>query len=357
LSVPDAEARPRRGSRVAVVVAVAVVIAAYLVLVLLSDLNKLREAAASVHPAALLLPLLLSLLSYATMARSYQGIADVAGRHLSFREWLRITFVSNTANNLVTSAGLSGFAVRMLLLSQQGVSSGRAVLISLVQTFLTNFTLLIFILGGMITLVVRKHIGGTLLLVAIAAVVGFALLLCIAFVFATRPALRRRTLVRTTLTLHAIGRRIAPSWTPRRGRLGRLQRNLDQGLDFLLRRKERMVVPTGWILFDWVLTVGVLWASFWAVEAPLPLSVIMMGFGVGLFVSLVSFVPGGLGIMEGAMTMVFVKILKVVTLEKAFVAVLIFRLTYQVVPLVVSLFLFHGLVRQALRQVAAGSRG
>ena len=26
-----------------------------------------------------------------------------------------------------------------------------------------------------------------------------------------------------------------------------------------------MIAPTLWILFDWVLTVGVLWAAFWAV--------------------------------------------------------------------------------------------
>lgn len=355
MSTADADARPRRGSRVAVVVAVAVGVGALLVLVLLSDGQELLRTARSVHPAALAVPMLLSILSYAAMARSYQGIADVAGRHLPFRDWLRITFVSNTANYLVTSAGLSGFAVRMLLLSQQGVSSGRAVLISLVQTFLTNFTLLIFILGGMITLVIRKHIGGALLLVATAAVVGFALLLCVAFVLAVNPELRRRTLLRLTVTVHAVGRRIAPSWTPRRARLYRLQRNLNQGLDFLLKRKKRMVVPTGWILFDWVLTVGVLWAAFWAVNTPLPLSVVMMGFGVGLFFSLVSFVPAGLGIMEGSMTAVFVSLK--VPYESSVVAVLIFRLTYQVVPLVVSLFLFHGLVRQALRQVAAGSRG
>ena len=43
-----------------------------------------------------------------------------------------------------------------------------------------------------------------------------------------------------------------------------------------------------------------------------------------------------------------------VPIETSVVAVLIFRLTYQVVPLVVSLFLFHGVVRQALRQVAGG---
>ena len=326
-----------------------------MLLAFLTDGQKLLETARKVHPAALALPMFLSILSYAAMARSYQGIADVAGRHLPFRDWLRITFVSNAANNLVTSAGLSGFAVRMLLLAQQGVSSGRAVLISLVQTFLTNFTLLFFILGGMMTLVVRKHIGGALLAVAIAAVMAFAVLLVTAFVLAIRPELRRRTLLRTTMVLYRVGRRVAPRWTPPRARVGRFQRNLDQGLHFLLMRKRRMVAPTCWILFDWVLTVGVLWAAFWAVDWPLPLSVVIMGFGVGLFFSLVSFIPGGLGVMEGSMTAVFVSLK--VPLESSVLAVLIFRLTYQVIPLLVSLFMFHGLVRQTIRQVEETSRG
>jgi uncharacterized protein (TIRG00374 family) len=336
------------------IVAVAIGFGTLLVLVLLSDGKELLRTASNVHPAALALPLALSVLSYAAMARSYQGIADVAGRHLPFPDWLRITFVSNTANYLVTSAGLSGFAVRMLLLSQHGVSSGRAVLISLVQTFLTNFTLLFFILGGIVTLVVRKHIGGLPLVFAAAAVVGFAVLLVFVFVLAVRPELRRRTLLRLTVTIHALGRRFAPSWTPRRGRLAKFQHNLNQGFDFLLTRKRGMVAPTFWICFDWVLTIGVLWAAFWAVNNPLPLSIVIMGFGVGLLATLVSFVPGGLGVMEGSMTAVFVSLK--VPMEPSVLAVLIFRLTYQVIPLVVSLFLFHGVVRQALRHVG-GTRG
>src|SRR6185369_1900933 len=180
-------------------IAAAVGIGVLLLLVLLADGRTLLEKAAEIEPIALAVPMGLSLLSYAAMARSYQGIADVAGRHLPFRDWVRITFVSNTANNLVVSAGLSGFAVRMLLLAQHGVSSGRAVLISLVQTFITNFTLLFVILGGIVTLVVRKHIGGLLLFLAGGAVVGFAVLLIGILVLAVRPALRRRTLLRLTV--------------------------------------------------------------------------------------------------------------------------------------------------------------
>jgi uncharacterized protein (TIRG00374 family) len=348
-----AAARP--GSRTTLIVAAAVGIGVLVLLVLLADGRKLVETARQVDPLALAAPMVLSLLSYGAMARSYQGIADVAGRHLPFRDWLRITFVSNAANNLVTSAGLSGFAVRMLLLAQQGVSSGRAVLISLVQTFLTNFTLLFFILGGMVTLVVRKHIGGPLLALAIVVVASFAVLLVVVFVLAIRPALRRRTLLKTTMILHAAGRRVAPRWTPRRARLGRFQHNLDQGLHFLLMRKRRMLPATLWIFFDWVLTVGVLWAAFWAVGTQLPLSVVTMGFSVGLFFSLVSFIPGGLGIMEGSMTAVFVSLDQ--PFEPTVLAVLIFRLTYQVVPLLMSLFMFHGLVRQAIRQVQTPSHG
>lgn len=346
---------PRQRSRVAVVVAVAIGFAALLVLALVTDGPKFVDTARKVDPAALAVPMVLSLLSYAAMARSYQGIADIAGRHLPFRDWLRITFVSNTANILVVSAGLSGFAVRMLLLAQQGVSSGRAVLISLVQTFITNFTLLFVILGGIMTLVVRKHIGGWPLMLAVFSVVGFAAVLIGVFVLAVKPTLRRRTLLRLTVGIHTLGKRWFPSRTPRRARLGRFQRNLNQGFDFLLKRKQGMIAPTCWILFDWFLTVGVLWTAFWVVNHPLPLSIVVMGFGVGLLAQLISFVPAGVGVMELGMTGVF-ESLKVPR-ETALLAVLIFRLTYQVVPLAMSLVLFHGVVRQALRQSSDPASG
>src|SRR5262245_64546056 len=128
------------------------------------------------------------------MSRSYQNIADAAGCHLTFRSWLRITFVSNTVNYLVTSAGLSGFAVRMYLLSQQGITSGRAVLISLVQTFLTNFTLLFFILAGFATLLLREQVSGPALAAASGAVAIFTSILAYGIVLMYHRRLRRRTL-------------------------------------------------------------------------------------------------------------------------------------------------------------------
>ena len=341
---------PRTSSRLLLAGAVLLGLAVLVGLVLLADARTLLDTARAIPPTGLIGPLVFSFLSYAAMARSYQGIADVADQHLPFPVWLRITFVSNTVNYVVTSAGLSGFAVRMFLLSQYGVASGRAVLISLVQTFLTNFTLLFFILGGFVSLVIRQQLSGPALAAASLMLVLFAGVLGYAMVLVVNRRLRRLTLFWIGRMAHRLLRRFAPGRTPGLVRFWRYQHNLDRGIEFLLARRRGMLIPTAWITFDWVLTSGILWAAFRAVSHPLPPGLVMVGFGVGLFFSLVSFVPGGLGIMEGSMTAVFVSL--GVPLQKALIAVLIFRLSYHLIPLVISVFLFHGVFRAARRSIA-----
>lgn len=329
------------------VVAVGAGLALLVGLMSYAGFRELTEEASALPPGALVGPLLFSFLSYVAMARSYQGIADAAECRLPFPAWLRITFVSNTVNYVVTSGGLSGFAVRMYLLGQHGVRSGRAVLISLVQTFLTNFTLLFFILGGFVTLVVREQLQGGALLAAAGALVAFASLLALGLVLVVNRRLRRLALFQVARLAHRVGRRIAPSRTPRITRLWKFQHNLDEGLHFLIERKAGMRSPTFWICFDWVLTGGVLWAAFHAVQYPLPFSTVMVGFGVGIFFSLVSFVPGGLGVMDASMSGVFMHF--GAPRDKAVLAVLIFRLCYQLLPLLISVFLAHGIFRKALQ--------
>ena len=108
-----------------------------------------------------------------------------------------------------------------------------------------------------------------------------------------------------------------------------------------------------WILLDWVLTMTILWAAFRSVSYPISPGLVVIGFAVGVCLSLVSLVPGGLGVMESSMTAVYVKL--GVPLERAVVAVLIFRVAYYVLPLLISLFFFHRLMFQAARSVASPS--
>src|SRR3989454_1705957 len=350
-SLPDrrAEAGGRR-RRLFILATLAVGFGLLVLLVVLSDGRELLRTAASVDPALLVVPVALTILSYAAMSRSLQGAPDAAGWRLGFGEWLRIPFLSNTVNFLVTRAGLSGFPVRMYLLSQRGIPSGRAVLISLVQTFLTNFTLLFFVAIGFASLVLRHHLEPVALGVASAGVAFFVALLVYGIVLIYHRRLRRRTLLFLADAAHRVLRRVVPRWTPRRVGLWRFQHNLNEGLEFLFARKDRMVAPAVWITVDWALTITILWSAFRSVHYPIAPGLVVIGFGVGILLSLVSLVPGGLGVMEGSMTAVFVSLS--VPLEPAVVAVLIFRLAYYVIPLLVSVVLFHGVMLQAARGVA-----
>jgi len=322
--------------------------------VVLSDGEQLLHIVAGIRPLMLILLVTLTLLSYAAMARSYQGIANAAGCRLTFGEWVRLTFVSATVNFLVTSAGLSGFAVRMYLLAQRGVPSGRAVLISLVQTFLTNFTLLIFIVTGFAVVVLRGTLAGTALIAASALVIVFAATLAYAILLVSHRRLRRRTLFFMADAGHRVLRRIVPRWTPGRVRLWRFQHNLNGGLEFLLARKRQIVGPACWILLDWAFTLGVIWLAFRSVNYPIAPGLVVIGFAVGICLSLVSLVPGGIGVMESSMTAVFVSL--GVPLETAVVAVLIFRVAYYLLPLLTSLFLFHGVMAQVAHGMAGAAR-
>ncbi len=349
----DPGAKPRRPRRGLVAAVFAFGVCLLALPAMLSDREELVRTLQSTDPRMLLLPLLLTVASYAAMSRSYQGIADIAGCRLSFRRWLQITYVSNAVNFVVPSAGLSGFAVRMYLLSHQGVARGQAVLISLVQTLLTNFTLLFFILGGFVSLVVHERLETPALITATVAVAAFAGILTLGGVLIFHRRWRRQVLLRVANLAHRGLHRFAPRRAPRRVKLWRFQHNLNEGLDFVLARKNRMIGPAAWIMLDWVLTIGILWAAFRAVRNPLPPGIVAVGFAVGVFLSLVSFVPGGLGVMDLSMTAVFASL--GVPLEPAVLAVYIFRVAYYFLPLLTSVVLFWSALRQAAHDVATAS--
>src|SRR5262249_29248271 len=133
----------------------------------------------------------------------------------------------------------------------------------------------------------------------------FLLAAAVAVVLLFHHGLRRRTLFVMAEGAHWFLHRFLPRHKPGRVRIWRFQRNLNRGIEFLLARKRHMAGPTLWIVTDWVVTLLILYSAFVAVRYPIPMSFVVVGFAVGIVLSLVSFVPGGLGIMEGSMAAIF----------------------------------------------------
>jgi hypothetical protein len=348
------ESLTARGSTRWWIAGLAVGVVAIALLIVASDGRKLVEVAGAIDSSSLVLPLLCTAASYAAMARSYQRIAQAAGVTVGFLDILRITLVSTAANYVVSTGGLSGLAVRSYYFSEQHrLPWGGAVSISLAQTFITNLVLCAFLFWGVLNLLFYDDVEGRSL-AAVAALFVLALVLCFgAVAIVASRSIRRRLFAGIVRAADFFSRAFVRRRAAVRASLALFEEELHEGTDFLISRGRDMLEPLVWVFLDWFLMLATLYAAFLCVGQNVAMHVVVIGFSTGVFLSTVNLVPGGLGIMEGSMAAVFASL--GVPLEPAVVATLIFRVTYYVVPLVVSLVLFRDFTRGLRRARAVGS--
>ncbi|HEY2776067.1 MAG TPA: flippase-like domain-containing protein [Candidatus Binatia bacterium] len=325
----------RRG---ATIVALALVVA-YAGMSQLTGTGELRQAWNRLEWHFLVLPLLATLISYITMSLSYEGIVRAAGASIGSRDMLRITLVANTANYIFPSGGLTGFALRLVFFTKRGISAGTSVAISFTQTLLTNLMLVLFVVFGLVNLLMRGRIHGASLVAAVVATgllgTGFTLLLVMIY----STPFRRGVL--------AIGARLADRLIHRVGRaatLGeRVQRffgNIEEGMALFAGRPAEMLMPSVWIFFDWLFMMGALWFAFYATGAPVNFSLIAIAFSVSSVASFVTFVPGGAGVLEGALAATLSGL--GVPLGDSLLPIFLYRFCYFIVPTLVAFVLAHG---------------
>ncbi len=297
------------------------------------------ESVAGLNPRLLFLPLLATFLSYVTMSLSYDGIARAAGVVIRQRDMLRITFVANTANYILPSGGLSGFALRLVFFTKKGVSSGRAVLISFTQTLITNLMLVVFIVYGLASLVAAGNVNGAALIAGatVATLLTLLLTLCVAMIY--RRGLRDRVMAWNLRLLHRIldlsGHRSRFA-----ERVERLFAHVDEGMELFAINPRAMIAPAFWIFLDWLFTIGVLYLSFYSAGTAVTFSQVAIAFSVSIVVAIASFVPGGAGVLEGTLTATFAGL--GIPLKASLLPIFVFRMAFYVIPAVLSLLLARG---------------
>ncbi len=332
----SAELLPPRRSPRWVATGALVATLALVALVIAADGQTLLDVAGRIDPRTLLLPLFCTATSYLAMAVSYQRIAQAAGLDVPLGEMVRITLASTAANYLLSTGGLSGLAVRSYYFSRHHrVSSGNAVSISLAQTFITNLVLFAFLLWGLLTLLFYDEVSGTPLVV-VCFFFLVSLCLCVAAIAVVASRGARLTVFAAIMRIPDLLSRIFSSRREAlRARFALFEEELHEGVDFLIARGRKMLSPFFYICLDWLLMLATLYAAFRCVQQSVAMHIVVIGFSTGVLLSIVNLVPGGLGIMEGSMAAVFAAL--GVPLEAAVVATLLFRASYYLLPLLVSL--------------------
>ncbi len=325
----------RRG----VVLTGVVLVLVYAYMLVTAGGGNLLEVLASLDPWLLALPLVCTFVSYVTMSLSYEGIARAAGATISSAHMLRITFVANTANYVLPTGGLSGFALRMVMLNKKGISAGRAVLISFTQTLLTNLMLVVFIVYGLLHLVLAGSLDTLnaafvcMVVVALAAFLGG----CLAMVY--RRDLRKRVLSFCARVAHRGFARFGHAQRYEK-RLSHFFDHIDEGMEFFATEPRAMIGPLAWIFVDWAFTIAVLYAAFYSIGSDVTYSQVVIAFSVGIVFAVISFVPGGVGVLEMALTGMFTS--AGVPLEESVLAIMIFRICFYVIPVLLALALARG---------------
>jgi len=318
------------------------------VLLFLSDLRALGDVISRLNGWFLLLALAATVVSYLFNYLAFRGLTRAAGCDVGGSQLFLIAFASATVSSVFSAGGVSGMTVRVFFLRRQGVRGHTTLIIALVSTLLNNVVLLLFVVLGFGRLLFSGTLGWIQQLIC-AVIVGISsVLVASAFI-----GLYNRKVLDLVLRLGtSIMRRLAvkfPNAPPLRRateeKLALFRSEFHEATALITSRKRRIAVPFAWLLADWAFAAGVLYACFLAVGVHLSPGALAAGFAVGVFVYLISVVPGGLGLMEGTMTGLYVSL--GIPLENALVALLAYRILFYFLPFGASLALCGPLLREA----------
>ena len=288
----------------------------------------------------LFLSLLSSALIYVAMGMSLHEVLRIMGRRINKGAAIGIALVSTTVNYVVSSLGVSGFALRAHLLNRRRVPFGMCVTASIVISVLLYFVLAIIILQGSVLMLFNSSATTMQLLKNFSLI----LLMCAVCVFITaflfNNEWRSRWVRKIFLLLNKILFHVFRALIPK-GRYDDFVDQLDEGIDLIHKKKKKLTWTIIYVCADWLFTILVLYFAFRAVGVHISAGVLVAGFAVGMVTTLIPVLPGGLGAMELAMTAVFAQM--GIDWDAALTAALIYRVVYYILPGIVSIFIYWGL--------------
>jgi uncharacterized membrane protein YbhN (UPF0104 family) len=322
LSMPD-ELEPRRLERRALQVAIALGALALIVL-LAPGLGQVRDRLEGADPRWIGLAVVfeaLSCLSYVVMFR------PLFCPNMPWRTSLEIGWSELAVGSIVPASGAGGLALGAWILSQGGMPADQ----------IARRSVAFFLLKSSVNFAAVAVLGT---LMAVGILGPHRSLLLTAF-----PAIGAALVMAVILLLPRIGPGPAPS--PDASRARRLflgaRRALVDGIAEavqILRVRDRQVL--GGALGYWVFDNAVLWATFHAVGASPPITIVLMGYLIGQLGGLLP-LPGGLGGIDGGL--IGTLIVYGAPVAATVAAVFAYRLILFWLPLIVGAIAFVSLRR------------
>jgi uncharacterized protein (TIRG00374 family) len=313
--------------------------------VIVADWNQIRTALSQAKWKPIPYALAATLVSYACISFSFAQVSRLLGVDMRTRELAIIGFISSVLNHLVLSGGAAGYSVRFMLMNRHGVSLREVVAISILHFLLTSLMMIAMLPVGLLYVGLNASLSQTTATVlAVSALLVFlGTLFAVGVIFWGR--MRRRAIRLLVKAVRILVRRDVQE------PLERFDATVALGVQAMREDPVSMLIIASLIAIDWAFSAAALWFSFRAFDVTLSVGQLVSGFVIGTVAGVASLFPGGLGIQEASMTGIFA--LLGISLEKAVVASILYRVVYSIVPYLVSLGLYRWILRQKVQSEIA----
>jgi uncharacterized protein (TIRG00374 family) len=258
---------------------------------------------------------------------------------MGLRDLAAVGFVSTILNHVVTTGGVAGYSVRYLLMRQYKVALKDVLAASILHFYLTSLDMLTMLPVGFLYLLLNAAMP-----VGVTSLVGLMTLLMAAIaILATGMIFRENWRSWLEEALTRLGKLVLrKDFSPD---LRRFDHSLSSGVAGMRRQPVTVLLVMALTWIDWFASVAVVWMCFDAFGDPVHVGIVLSGYVIGVMAGVLSMVPGGFGIQEGSMAGVFV--LLGVSFEQAFLASVLFRVIFFLIPYIVSLIFYRRLLRKS----------
>ena len=317
------------------VTAAVVLLALVGILVVVLDWRDVRDVLARADWQWIPLAVALTAISYLCLSHSFSLINQSFGIRLRRRDLFEVGFVSSAM--IAAVGGLAGHSLRVLMMTRRGLAAGDIMGPSLFHGYLESLIFFALIPAGLAYLLLSHPLSPAVAawLSIGAGILGVAFAIT-AVVFFYRPARSVALWLVASFWKRVTRRDISTS-------VGHFESTLGVGLAAFRARPLALAFPVALVLADRLLRVAVVWLCFQALGSDVSVGVAVTGFAIGIAAGVMSMVPGGVAVQEGAMAGTYH--LLGVPLEEAVLVAILFRVIYYMAPFAISLAFYHRVMK------------
>jgi uncharacterized protein (TIRG00374 family) len=306
-----------------------------------STLRRFRQNFLTMDISFFLLSIACTLVVYVFEGLFTRISLKVFDEDLGFFPSLKYSLIINAFGYLVSLGGLAHFATQIHVLDYHKIPSSKSTYSRIVHLIFFNIFFTILLIASFVALLANKQ-KGDLYITLILIVISILFLVMGGFFLAIfwKPFQDKASVLFTGFLNRLIGVftkkfRIKSTWA------NDFLKDFNVGFFRLFKNPGYFASISLLTVIIWIFWLGVMYFTFLAFRYRISPGHLLTGFSIGQLIGVLSMLPGGAGTMEGSMALVFAAV--GIPLETALSSIILFRLSFYIVPFFLSLPFYFSL--------------